>query len=218
MLLLVRRVVYRALVVGLGEFLLTLAFVPSHTTGASQAGYPLLALFYAVPAMLVTLLEAHLGRAEPGPGRTVGAGALTAAVAFVGLVVAHFQAIYAGAVITSGSVPDGIKRVIEQWHELFVTGTGHLDEVLALFLVAISLSFAVSSTLARSPRVRTRTRVVAVIAVTLVGALTQEGGRLYWNDRVLEHAAILTSLSLPVFFALADSLAVPPDAHEADER
>jgi hypothetical protein len=201
-----RRIVYRALVVGAGEFLLAVAFVPIGAPGAAEVGYPLFAAFLALPAALVTLVELDRRRAAVAGGFNA-VTVLAFLAAFVGVVVGHFQAIYADVVLNTRSVPEGMKRAIHQWNDLFVTGTGDALQVLGLFFFSIAASFAVSSAVARAPHARMRTRFLAIGGATFLAALSQEGGRLYWSGRALEHAAILTSLSLPVFFALADGLA-----------
>ncbi len=213
MLLAVRRIVYRALVVGLGEFLLACMLVPLTARSALAVGYPLFGAFLAFPAALVTLVEvlaADRPQLRRGPGVL-----LTSLAAMLGIVIAHFQAVYAGAVLETLSVPQGIVRAHERWHELFVVGTGDAPPIVIFFL-SLALPFTVSSMLAHDRSVTTRSRIVAFVVVTIVTASAQELGRIFWSERILEHAAIITSLSLPVFFALVDALAVPPEGHGDD--
>jgi len=200
-----RRIVYRALVVGLGEELLALALVPSQARGTGEAGYPLFALFLGVPAALVTGVELLADR-EPLRRSRLATWAVAAAAALAGILAAHFQAVYATAFLQTRSLPDGVARAWAQWDELFVTGTSNAASVLGVFFFALAFPFAVASMFSQDRRASSVLRTSAYAVTTIVVALWQEVGRIYWNDRTLEHAAVVVSLSVPVLFALADAL------------
>lgn len=197
-----RRVVYRALIVGVGELVLVAALLPSSPVASMLLGYPIFAAFLAIPAALVTLVEVFAARFAPGRQRALATGVAAWLVAVLGALVAHLQALYAGAVLEVRSVEQGLAHVEEGWTRL----ADPSDGAAFLHFAALGVPFALATVLSLD-RVRPRMRLFAIAGSTLFVALSQDAPRAIWGSRVFEEAAVLVSLSVPVFFALADRLA-----------
>jgi hypothetical protein len=202
-----RRVFFRALVVGLGEFVLALALVPN-TQAPGTVGYPFLGLFLAFPAALVTLVEL-LGDRVPLVRRAGVTFVLSLVGAAAGLFVAHLQALYADGVVGRRELRGGLEHLADAGENL---------PVVATFLVGLTLVFATVETLTTA-RIGARA-VVSALFILVILVLLGEDEATARRTQGLQGATVIVALTLPVFFALADRLArrgAPSDA-QVDEQ
>jgi hypothetical protein len=196
-----RRIVYRALAVGVGEYVVALVFTGIEAPTVRLVVYPLIALFLASPAALVTIVEILAARWPRSPARAVCAVATSLVVSFVGVLLAHLQAIYASGVISSGRLPGGLESLREHWEEVSRTSA----QPVVAALVAFALPFALM-TLLTVTRLERRARITAIVVLTMLLVFTQGealGGRLG-----VAHATCVVALTLPPFFTLGDRLAL----------
>jgi hypothetical protein len=196
-----RRIVYRAVIVGLGEELLALALVPANMgRGVAAVGYPLFPLFLAIPVALVTLVE---GRTRDS--RSLAGPALSLVAAFVGIGIAHFLAGYAITFIQTRSIPEAIAHTFAQGDEIFVKNTRGLATTLVCFFLALALNLTVVGRPARARAPRAEN--LGAFAVTVVVGVVMTSVASDPRDNSLLHAGLIALLSLPFFYALADWIA-----------
>jgi hypothetical protein len=214
-----RRIFFRALVVGLGQFVLALVFVPHTSPFASAAaesvGYPVIALFLGVPAALVTFVEVLLERRPRGVRRTAAVLAGASAAALLGVGVAWVQALYSSAVIERGALPAGIESLGS--HLSVVGSRGDLTWLLGLFLLGFVLPFPFAA-LASVERWRPRTRTIVALAVFFIVVLSEDGIRAYWGPSFVQNATGLAAFALFFLNGVADRLARRGQPAETNAR